>query len=289
MTPTVSIITAAFNAGRFIGPFIRSILAQTWTDFELIIVDDASQDNTVDIVESFRDPRVRLIRHARNQGPGEARNTAIEVATGKYLAVADADDLNMPARLEKQVAFLETHPEVDVVGSNMYFFNEAGEIIGGLTNAGTTHDTFWRQLKWEMPLSHPTIMAKAAWLKKYKYRTEYPRAQDRELFYRAYRKSRFAHIPEFLYAYRDEGQINPRKAALSLKCNILMRCRHWREYGMPLASVLIYPLLATCRLLYFFVAAARGRSVYWAHMQKVFNNDQIQRDQLWIKEILTQR
>lgn len=96
----VSIIMPAYNAEKYIADAIKSVLEQTYPYFELIIVDDASQDRTVEIVSSFNDERIKLIRHKTNQGPGGARNTALEVAKGKWMTILDADDQYIPNRLE---------------------------------------------------------------------------------------------------------------------------------------------------------------------------------------------
>ncbi|MBE3581287.1 MAG: glycosyltransferase family 2 protein [Thermoanaerobacteraceae bacterium] len=100
-TDLVSIIVPAYNAEKYIADTIKSVLQQTYPYFELIIVDDASEDRTVEIVRSFCDERIKLIRHKSNQGPGGARNTAIEAAKGRWMTVLDADDQYLPHRLEK--------------------------------------------------------------------------------------------------------------------------------------------------------------------------------------------
>lgn len=99
----VSVIMPAYNAEKYIGDAIESVLGQTYPHFELIIVDDASQDRTVEVVRSFADERIKLIRHKTNRGPGAARNTAIDAARGKWMAVIDADDQWLPQRLERLV------------------------------------------------------------------------------------------------------------------------------------------------------------------------------------------
>lgn len=103
----VSIIVPAYNTEKYISDMIESVLQQTYTYFELIIVDDASTDRTAQIVQSFRDKRIKLIRHTSNKGPGAARNTAIEAASGKWMAVLDADDQWQPNRLERLVGVLQ--------------------------------------------------------------------------------------------------------------------------------------------------------------------------------------
>jgi glycosyltransferase involved in cell wall biosynthesis len=110
----VSIIVPAYNAEKYIADAIGSVLRQTYPYFELIIVDDASTDRTAEVVQSFSDQRIKLIRHASNKGPGAARNTAIEAANGKWIAVLDADDQWKANRLERLV-------EVSLEAGNGYF------------------------------------------------------------------------------------------------------------------------------------------------------------------------
>jgi glycosyltransferase involved in cell wall biosynthesis len=107
--PLVSIITPLYNSERFIKETIMSVLTQTYTNWEMIIVDDSSTDNSVDIVKNLiaGDPRIKLIRLSKNSGADVARNTAIEAAQGKYVAFLDSDDLWHPEKLEKQIRFME--------------------------------------------------------------------------------------------------------------------------------------------------------------------------------------
>lgn len=109
--PLISIITPAYNAEKFIGETIKSVLNQTYENWELIIVDDYSIDKTIDIVASFQhyDPRIKLIRLKKNSGPAIARNTAIDVAKGRFIAFLDSDDLWLSDKLEKQLQFMLHH------------------------------------------------------------------------------------------------------------------------------------------------------------------------------------
>ncbi|MDK2801600.1 MAG: hypothetical protein PWQ70_3219 [Clostridiales bacterium] len=114
----VSIVVPAYNAEKYIADAIESVLRQTYPYFELIIVDDASTDRTAEVVQSFSDQRIKLIRHASNKGPGAARNTAIEVASGKWMAVLDADDQWKANRLERLVGVLNDAGEGYFVADN---------------------------------------------------------------------------------------------------------------------------------------------------------------------------
>ncbi|MGD8626779.1 MAG: glycosyltransferase [Anaerolineae bacterium] len=123
--PKVSVITPCYNGERFLGETIQSILAQTFHDFELIAVDDGSTDGTRQVVESFDDPRIHYI-YQENQGPAAARNTGISAAQGDVIAPLDADDLALPHRLAHQLEFLESHPDLSVVGSGYVWIDENG-------------------------------------------------------------------------------------------------------------------------------------------------------------------
>ena len=105
----VSVIMPAFNPQRYIRAAIRSVLSQTYVNFELIIVDDFSQDNTKEIVRSFSDLRIKLIENTKNLGISKSLNKAIKLLKGDYIARMDADDICFPKRLEKQVSYLEKH------------------------------------------------------------------------------------------------------------------------------------------------------------------------------------
>jgi len=127
MDPAVSVVIPAFNAEKYIKESINSILSQTFQDFEIIVVDDGSTDNTGKIIKQYGS-KVNYI-FQENSGPSKARNTAISVAKGKYIAFLDADDLWTPNKLELQVGFLESHKDVGMVFADMITFNENGVII----------------------------------------------------------------------------------------------------------------------------------------------------------------
>lgn len=114
--PKVSVVMAAYNAQRYIREAIESILSQTFGNFEFLIVNDGSTDSTGEILQQYNDPRIRVI-HQSNQGCISARQLAISKAIGKYIAIMDADDISLPRRLEKTIAYLDEHPEVILVGS----------------------------------------------------------------------------------------------------------------------------------------------------------------------------
>lgn len=116
--PTASVVMSVYNGELYLAEAIDSILAQTLTDFELLIVDDGSQDSSAQIIRSYteRDSRIRFFQLERNMGIADARNHAIAAATGEFITIMDCDDISMPKRLEKQASFLEANPDIGVVG-----------------------------------------------------------------------------------------------------------------------------------------------------------------------------
>ena len=124
-TPLVSIITPAYNAGPYIKDTIQSVLRQTYRNFEHIIVDDGSTDNTAEVVRAFTDSRIKYL-YQKNSGQSTARNAAIAAAKGKYIALLDADDLFYPEKLAEQAAYMEMHPDCGFCYCKIYhFFSEA--------------------------------------------------------------------------------------------------------------------------------------------------------------------
>lgn len=125
----VSVIVPVYNVERYIAKTIRSVLSQTYTEFELIIVDDESPDRSIEICQQFNDPRIKIV-HQRNRGLAGARNTGIRHAQGNYIALLDSDDLWLPEKLEKHVQHLEQSPQVGISFSRSAFIDEANHPLG---------------------------------------------------------------------------------------------------------------------------------------------------------------
>ncbi|MBD2103238.1 glycosyltransferase family 2 protein [Leptolyngbya sp. FACHB-261] len=129
MTPNVSVIIAVYKVEQYIAATVQSVLAQTYQDFELLIVDDGSPDRSVEICQQFQDPRIRIIRQ-KNRGANAARNAGIRQAQGQYLAFLDGDDLWLPEKLAKHIEHLEQSSKVGISFSRSAFIDEAGNPLG---------------------------------------------------------------------------------------------------------------------------------------------------------------
>lgn len=122
--PQITVAMPVYNDEAYVQEAIDSIIGQKFTDFQLLIVDDGSTDSTPDILASYDDKRIRIIRHERNKGRPVARNTALDAADSKYFAWMDADDISLPQRLQCQINFMDTHPEISVCGTDVKLIHE---------------------------------------------------------------------------------------------------------------------------------------------------------------------
>jgi glycosyltransferase involved in cell wall biosynthesis len=200
----VSVIIPVFNGATDLPRSINSILAQTFTDLELIVVDDGSTDATAEVLKACSDPRLRVVRQD-NQGVARAANSGIALARGRFIARLDHDDLAKPTRIERQVAFMRSHPDCALVGTR-------AEIWIGDRPSGRAHDhpTDDAALRFEMMFDNPfvhssTMMRRAALEDVGLYCTDPNRQppEDYELFCRLARRYRVANLPERLTIYRE--------------------------------------------------------------------------------------
>lgn len=204
--PLVSIALPAFNAEKTLHDAIASILLQTYQNWELLLIDDGSSDQTVAIAKSFNDPRIKVYADGINRGLPARLNEAIDKATGKYFARMDNDDICFPERLQRQVAHLEAHPEIDLLATRALTFVTPGHATGLLPFSATHEEICARPwLGFHMP--HPTWMGRMVWFRQHRYRMV-NKAEDQELLLRSYPESRFACLPEILFAYRQRERVS---------------------------------------------------------------------------------
>lgn len=205
--PLVSILLPVYNGAPYLEDAIQSILSQTYSNFECIIIDDGSTDESSSIIEKIRDPRIRVYNQA-NQGLAATLNRAIELAKGEYLARQDQDDISLPERFEKQIAFLESHPDYGMVGTWASIWEGNKE-----TERKHMHPTETLILKFELlfnnPFVHSSMMIRRSVFKKVGlYSTDKSRQppEDYELWSRIAREYKIANIPELLHIYREAPQ-----------------------------------------------------------------------------------
>jgi glycosyltransferase involved in cell wall biosynthesis len=184
--PLVSILLPAFNVEKYIGKAIDSILKQTFTDFELIIINDGSVDGTAKIVDSYTDPRIIYRKHETNRGLIYTLNCLLSLAKGQYIARMDGDDIALPDRIQKQLEYLERNQQVDVLASQVGLIDEDGNNIGDWDDDIKHSDarSIKRFLSINNCIAHPTIIAKREVLLKYKYQPRQKLSEDYDLWLR---------------------------------------------------------------------------------------------------------
>ena len=203
-TPLVSIALSMHNAAATIESAIRSLLAQSFVDWELIVLDDGSSDRSVELVQAFADDRIQVHSDGRQVGLATRLNQAIDLAHGRYIARMDADDVAYPERLARQVEFLEAHADVDVLGAGMMVFEGDGTPVGVFPSRAT-HEEICARPYSGFYLPHPSWIGKREWFKRWRYDPACRKAQDQDLLLRAYSTSRFAALPELLVGYRQDA------------------------------------------------------------------------------------
>src|SRR5271156_6143991 len=201
--PVLTIAMPFYNSAATLELSIRSLLNQSYSDFELLLCDDGSDDQSVAIAHSFDDPRLVCWSDGRRRRLAARLNECIDRARGRYLARMDADDVAYPDRLARQLAFLETQTEVDLCGAGAMVFGKHGRPLWRFRpareHAGITRSPFRG-----FPLWHPLWMGRIEWFRRWRYEESAWLAQDQELLLRSYRLSRFANLPEVLLGYRRE-------------------------------------------------------------------------------------
>jgi glycosyltransferase involved in cell wall biosynthesis len=197
MEPQVTIGLPCFNEERHVADAVRSILAQTFSNWELIVVDDGSTDATLHIIKSFSDPRMRVLSDGKNLGLAARLNLIARTARGKYIARMDADDVSHPERLRRQVEYLEGHPSVNALGTGIAIVTRDGQV---------DRQRVWPESAFsdvDHPLvAHPTICCKKEWALAHPYNETNRRCEDLELWLSADR-SHCRNLEEVLYFYRE--------------------------------------------------------------------------------------
>lgn len=205
MDPIVSIVTCAYNASAFIQECIESILQQTFEDFEWIILDDASTDDTYEIIEKYKDKRIRLYKNEKNLDIPKSLNRAIPYAKGMYIARIDADDIALPNRLEKQIEYFRNNSTVDILASTIQRIDENKNYLSDWKEdiKNISHEQIITTLAKTNCIGNSSIMIKADVLKKHMYNETLEYSEDYELWLRlANQGYRFFKIPEPLVLYR---------------------------------------------------------------------------------------
>lgn len=240
--PLMSVVMSVFNGGDFLREAVDSILGQSFTDFEFIIINDGSSDGSGAILEEYAkaDSRVR-VHHQQNRGLVEALNRGCALARGRYIARMDADDVAIADRLGRQVEFMETHAEIGVLGGAVEFIDTVGGILGASRNPSEDGE-IRAALADDCPFWHSTVLMRTELLKSVGgYRKVVVDAEDCDLWLRLAERTRMANLDAVLVQYRfHPSQVTVRKArqqALSALAAHLAAERRAQGRPDPLDSV----------------------------------------------------
>lgn len=204
MKPKVSIVMGVWNGGTKLKASIDSILVQTHTDFEFVIVDDTSTDTTPEILREYasKDSRIKIITNEQNLGLTKSLNVGICASRGTYIAHMDSGDTSEPTRFAQQVAFLDTHPDYGLVGAWTYLIDDVSQRIGTMKYP-TDDDSLKKMLIKHNGIVHSSVMIRRSLLDTAGiYNEAWKYAQDYELFLRLSQYTKIANIADYLVSYR---------------------------------------------------------------------------------------
>lgn len=204
LCPLVTIAIPFYNPGEYLKYAVKSVLSQTYANWELILLNDGSTDNYKDIISEFEDKRIRFINDGYQLGLPARLNQLSLIAHGEYYARMDADDIMHPQRIELQVEFLVKHPEIDVVGSNAYYIDKDNSILGVSKELYQQPKTIADILN-RGAFVHPSILGKKEWFIKHPYNEKLLRMQDLALWISSVGDSYFFNMSDKLLFYRAVG------------------------------------------------------------------------------------
>lgn len=235
-SPLVSVVMPAYNARRYVAEAIDSVLAQTLSDFEFLIINDGSTDGTDKILQTYagRDPRIRVISQS-NSGVGAALNRGVGQARGRYIARMDSDDICLPQRFARQVDFLDRTPQCVLVGSRVLLIDQDGLPLFEMESVQTTHeriDELLMEARWS--IVHPSIMMRTDVVRDLGgYNNALVPVEDHDLFLRLAEVGRLANLPEILLKYRKHP-MNSVKLLADRRVNALRQVMDaaWKRRGI---------------------------------------------------------
>jgi glycosyltransferase involved in cell wall biosynthesis len=211
--PNVTICMAVYNAEKYIKEAIESVLKQTYTDFELLIINDGSTDTSLEIVGSFSDSRIRIIHNSENKGLLFTRNRGLQEALGTYIAIFDADDICAIDRIEKQVHFLENNPVIVICGTWGVTINEKSEVFGHKIMPEINTDLIPIEMLFRNQFIHSSVMYKKNIAIELEGYVSVNGCEDYGLFSKMAIHHKMANLPFFLIQYREhEGGISKVKS-----------------------------------------------------------------------------
>jgi glycosyltransferase involved in cell wall biosynthesis len=234
--PALTVLLAVYNGEKYLRESLESVLNQTFTDFEFLIIDDGSKDRTLTILKEFeaKDARIRLVSRP-NKGLTNTLNEGLCLARSEFLARMDADDLCLPTRFEKQVAYLRENPQCVLVGSAVELIDPAGLPIRRMCNETTHEQIDSAHLNRGWPVVHPAVMMRLSALKQVGgYRDMYNTLEDLDLFLRLAEVGKLANLPDVLLRYRQHfASVTHSKESQQMKIREAIYAEARARRGLP--------------------------------------------------------
>ena len=238
----ITVALPVFNNEKTVEVTIKSIIFQTYQNWELIVVDDASTDSTAKIVKKFKDKRIKIVRHSENKHIAATLNEIIDKAKGKYFARIDGDDYCYPKRFEVQLSYMKKHPKIDLVGCNLIVVDKNGRLLGKRNvyrkNNNVTHNPYSN-----IYLPHPSFFGKIEFFRKYKYRRPPVTAQDQDLLLRAFEESKFANVNQILVCYQETLNV---KKIFWARVDLLKSRYMFKGANLKFFKLLVNQLIKIC-------------------------------------------
>jgi glycosyltransferase involved in cell wall biosynthesis len=203
--PVLSIIMPVYNSVNYLAEAVESVLLQTFTNFELIIIDDASTDGSAEIISGFKDDRVKKLRNQQNQGIVYSRNRGLDRARGNFVAQFDSDDIAMPKKFEKQINFLKQNPDFGMVGSWVKMIDSEGKLMGQTWKLPAKPKLIPAIMLFRNYFVQSTIVARKEAIPSGGYKTGYDVVEDYKMWIEIARKHMVWNLPEHLVDYRVHG------------------------------------------------------------------------------------
>lgn len=228
--PRVSVLMVSHNAGRFLAPAVGDVLRQTYRDLELVLVDNASSDGSVDaLLEAVSDPRLRVMRSDKNLGPYGGAALGLPTCSGELIARMDADDRISPRRLSVQTELLDADPALGAVSCFTRRIDEDDRVIGEWSGPSAPADVYKRS-RFQMPVNHAALLVRRSLLEAVPYRVQLPLAADYDFVTRAVERASIAAAPIVLYDYRQHvGAVSTSRALVQLAMACVVRLAAYRR------------------------------------------------------------
>jgi glycosyltransferase involved in cell wall biosynthesis len=223
--PAVTVVITVLNGACYVGEAIESILAQSFPDFELLIVDDGSRDATAEVLRRYRDPRLAVITLPENRGIAAARNAGIEAAHGRALAFLDHDDIASPDRLEKQLAFFDSHPAIGLIGGAVEFVDAEGDSLRTGQLPEDDPEIRWLNLL-DCPMRQSTLTVRGDLARQHLYDPRYLSLCDWDFIQRMLAQTLATNLPEVLVRYRSHpGNVSHQQRVRAIQTGALLSHR----------------------------------------------------------------